>query len=91
MANESVRPGEVDDDVIREWNQMRLLVNEIRATVAQLVTLTTELRTDHNTLVTKLDSDAGVTDTNYNSLTGISSVAATALTQPDVDSFSENF
>jgi hypothetical protein len=51
MANESVRAGELDDDMVREWNQMRTLVNELKA--------------DHNALLAKLDADAGVTDTNY--------------------------
>lgn len=51
MANESVRAGEIDDDMVREWNQMRTLVNELKA--------------DHNALLAKLDADAGVTDTNY--------------------------
>jgi hypothetical protein len=31
----------------------------------QLATLANELKADHNALLTKLDADAGVTDTNY--------------------------
>lgn len=59
MANESLRPGEADDDIVREWNQMRTLVNE--------------LKTKHNALLAKLDADAGVTDTNYAATQAVSS------------------
>lgn len=51
MAVEYVRSGEVDDDVVREWNQMVALINQ--------------LKLKHNALLAKLDLDAGVTDTNY--------------------------
>lgn len=44
------------------------------------VTLINELRTDHNALCAKLDLDAGVTDTTYNSLTGIAAAAADTIT-----------
>lgn len=59
MANESVRPGELDDDLVREWNQMRTLVNELKA--------------KHNAVLAKLDLDAGVTDTTYASLQSVTS------------------
>lgn len=59
MPVEYVRSGEVDDDVVREFNQMATLVNEIKA--------------DFNALLAKLDLDAGVTDTNYASLRSITS------------------
>lgn len=49
------------------------------AVLTQLATLTAELRTDHNALVAKLDLDAGVTDTTYASLTGISSPAVDTI------------
>jgi hypothetical protein len=65
MAVEYVRSSEMDDDIVREWNQMAALVNE--------------LKSDFNALLTKLDADAGVTDTNYSSLRSITSA--------DVDTF----
>jgi hypothetical protein len=59
MPVEYVRSTELDDDIVREWNQMATLVNEIKA--------------DFNALLAKLDLDAGVTDTNYASLRSITS------------------
>lgn len=68
MAVEYVRSSEMDDDIVREWNQMVALLNQ--------------LRTKFNAVLTKLDADAGVTDTNYNSLHNVSTV-----TFPDADTF----
>ena len=62
MANESVRPGEVDDDVVREFNQ--------------LVTLVNQLKTKHNALLAKLDADEGVTDVNYASTQNVTAADA---------------
>ena len=52
----------MDDDIVREWNQLVALVNEMKA--------------DFNALLTKLDADAGVTDTNYASLRSVTSADA---------------
>lgn len=49
------------------------------AVLTQLAALTAELRADHNTLVAKLDADAGVTDTNYAALAGIAAPAADTI------------
>ncbi len=62
MAVVQVRSGEVDDDIVREWNALATLVNELKA--------------DHNALLTKLDADAGVTDTNYASLRTVAAADA---------------
>ena len=62
MAVVQVRSGEVDDDIVREWNALATLVNELKA--------------DFNALLTKLDADAGVTDTNYASLRSIAAADA---------------
>lgn len=43
---------------------LRRCFDALSADIGQIVT-------KHNALATKLDADAGVTDTNYNSLTGI--------------------
>lgn len=50
--------------------------------VNQLVTITTELKTDYNLLLAKLDLDGGVTDVNYASLRAITSAT------PDAGTFS---
>ena len=55
----------------KENTEIRTLLTSIQADL-------TALRTAHNTLATKLDNDAGVTDTNYNSLCGV----GTLSTQP---------
>lgn len=57
------------EQVIREFNNLRQELDEVRA--------------NFNAVLTKLDSDAGVTDVNYNSLyslgtTGSSVTAAAA-------------
>lgn len=62
MPVEYVRSGEVDDDIVREWNQMVTLINQLKA--------------KHNALLTKLDADAGVTDTNYASTQNVTAADA---------------
>lgn len=91
MANESVRPGELDDDLVREWNQMRTLVNELKTLQATNRTMLNELKADHNAAMAKLDADAGVTDTNYAATAGIAAADIAAVTTADVDSFSVNW
>lgn len=51
MAEISVRDGQMVTALVREYNQLAALVNE--------------MRTDYIALLAKLDADAGVTDTNY--------------------------
>lgn len=55
------------------------LDGDFLAVLSQLATLTAELRTDHNALLTKLDADAGVTDTNYAATVGISAAAVDTI------------
>jgi hypothetical protein len=43
--------------------------------VAELVAQVNALTTAHNAMAAKLDADAGVTDTNYTALTGVSATA----------------
>jgi hypothetical protein len=62
MAIQYVRSTEADDDVVRGLNQLAALCNELKA--------------DHNALLTKLDADAGVTDTNYAALRTVSAADA---------------
>lgn len=52
----------------------------LRAEVAKLVTDMGSRITDHNTLVAKLNLDAGVTDTNYAAATAQTAAAPAALT-----------
>ena len=49
---------------------------DLIAVVNQLATLANELKADHNALLTKLDADAGVTDTNYASLRAVAAADA---------------
>jgi len=49
----------------------------IVAVIEQLRVLTSEIKTDYNATLAKLDADAGVTDTNY--------VALRAIAAPDAD------
>lgn len=52
----------------------------LRTVVNILVTDMGTRISNHNTLVTKLNSDAGVTDTNYANATAITATAPPALT-----------
>ena len=52
---------------------------QLVAVINKLVTLVNELKADHNGLVTKLDADAGVTDTNYASLRSIAAADADSV------------
>ena len=65
MATLTIRPGDTDRNVL--------------AVLAQLVALTTELRTDFNAVLTKLDADAGVTDTNYSATRAIAAPAPDSI------------
>jgi hypothetical protein len=49
--------------------------------LADLIAQVNALTTGHNALVAKLDADAGVTDTNYTSLTGVSATPIKTLEQ----------
>jgi hypothetical protein len=56
--------------------------NDVRAIIAafnQLQAEVAEIKSDYNALLTKLDADAGVTDTNYASLRSISAADADTL------------
>lgn len=54
-------------------------VRQIITVINQLVALVNELKADHNGAMTKLDADAGVTDTNYNSTRAITAADADTL------------
>ena len=51
---------------------------ELRPILNAILADLTQLRTSHNGVCTKLDADAGVTDTNYSSLHAVSSLQTTA-------------
>ena len=48
---------------------------EIRALLASVQADLETLRAKHNALLAKLDSDAGVTDTNYNALHAVGTLS----------------
>ena len=54
-------------------------VRPIITVINQLVAEVTELKADFNALLTKLDADAGVTDTNYSSTRSIAAADADTL------------
>jgi hypothetical protein len=60
---------------VRGDRKDRIIVTVIN----QVVTLANELKADHNGAMTKLDADAGVTDTNYSSLRAIAAPDADTL------------
>lgn len=55
------------------------LLAELIANNNALVADLTALRTQYNGLLTKLDADAGVTDTNYTALRSMAAPTATTL------------
>jgi hypothetical protein len=69
----------INSETIRDPRQLAKLLEAMNLTITNLITLTTELRTDHatfkacvdeletwaETLAAKLNLDAGVTDENY--------------------------
>lgn len=64
MAVRTIRPNDPQQvEIVRVLTQLAVLVNELKA--------------DHNGAMTKLDADAGVTDTNYS--------ATRAIAAPDAD------
>ena len=52
------------------------LITQVNALVADLAAL----RTQYNAVMTKLDADAGVTDTNYNATRAMAAMTAAAVT-----------
>ena len=61
-------------------NAILVDLTALRTVQAKLVTDMGTRITNHNTLVTKLNADAGVTDTDYASATAITATAPAALT-----------
>lgn len=47
--------------------------------IAELTSQVNALTTAHNALTAKLDADAGVTDTNYTSLTGVTATTVVSM------------
>lgn len=47
--------------------------------IAELTAQVNALTTAHNALTAKLDADAGVTDTNYTSLTGVTATTIVSM------------
>jgi hypothetical protein len=63
MANvENVRSGEVDDDVVREFNQAVVLLNQ--------------LKVKFNALLTKMDADPTLAATDWTSTTAVTAADA---------------
>lgn len=52
-------------ELVDDLQAQRDLANDLKAKYNAAVTLINELKTDFGALLTKLDADAGVTDTNY--------------------------
>lgn len=64
-------------------NQLESLLTDltaVRAEVVKLVTDNANRVANHNTLIAKLNADAGVTDTDYASATAAVAAAPAALT-----------
>lgn len=55
-------------------------ITAIRAEVVKLVTDAAALKSAHDTMATKLNADAGVTDTNYAAVAAMTAAAPAALT-----------
>jgi hypothetical protein len=53
------------------------IIDELQSKVAALATLAHELKADHNGAMTKLDADAGVTDTNYSATRAVAAADVT--------------
>jgi hypothetical protein len=85
MAVKYFRGDKRDKVIAACLTQQATLLNELKAKYATVLTLCNELKADHNGLATKLDADAGVTDTNYNALQGTTSANLAAITSPDAD------
>ena len=64
--------GVTQGDLVRALQNVRDAVNELQTQYTALLADVTAMRTSFNTAMTKLNADAGVTDTNY--------AAAAALT-----------
>ena len=60
--------------------QLTAVVNSLKTQFNVAVTELAELKADHNGAMTKLDGDAGVTDTNYSSLRAIAAPDPASVT-----------
>jgi hypothetical protein len=80
MAEINPTSGRHQADTIAVLDSMLADITAIRAEVVKLVTDMGTRITEHNTLATKLNADAGVTDTNYAAAAAITAAAPAALT-----------
>jgi hypothetical protein len=69
----------VDPDVKKVIADLHADLTALRATVAALVVDSANRVANHNTLIAKLNLDAGVTDVNYAAATAQTSAAPAAL------------
>lgn len=60
------------------------LANELKADHNLTVVIANEVKADHNALLTKLDADAGVTDTNYAATLATAAANSTTTAAADV-------
>ena len=72
------------DEVKVDYTALRADVTAIRAEVVKLVTDMATRISENNTLATKLNADAGVTDTNYAAAAAATAVAPAALTSTTI-------
>lgn len=69
-------------DLVKFLQNVVTLVNELKTDYTALLADVTAIRTSFNTAMTKLNADAGVTDTNYAAAAALTatSIAASDLT-----------
>ena len=75
------RTGLQQSDLVKLLENMRDLVNELKTDYTALLADVTAIRTSFNTAMTKLNADAGVTDTNY---AAAAALTATAIAAADL-------
>ena len=76
----SYQPAQESKELKAAFDTVLADLTALRTTVAALVTDMGTRITNHNTLIAKLNLDAGVTDANYAAATAITAAAPAALT-----------
>lgn len=81
LPNDIRENGMDQASLVRFLSNVLDLVNELKTDYTALLADVTALRTSFNTAMTKLNADAGVTDTNYAAAAALTatSVAASAV------------
>lgn len=91
MAVKKYRPSTFQKTATTEYNALVALVNELKTRQAEDRALANQTKAKLNATLTKLDADAGVTDTNYSALNAVATADVSAVAASDANTLAKTF